>query len=68
MILYGNGELGKLASRFFDFYKINYIICEDTPSQEGVITLDDITDTYSKNKVINVKEFLYKNNKLISVI
>jgi FkbM family methyltransferase len=44
MILYGNGELGKLASRFFDFYKIDYIICEDTPSQEGVITLDDITD------------------------
>jgi FkbM family methyltransferase len=31
IIIYGAGELGKLASEFFDFYKIDYIICDDNP-------------------------------------
>jgi len=44
MILYGNGELGKLASQFFDFYNIKHLICEDTPSQKGVIKLEDISN------------------------
>jgi FkbM family methyltransferase len=31
IIIYGAGELGKLASEFFDFYKIDYMVCDDNP-------------------------------------
>lgn len=41
-ILYGAGELGKLASQFFDFYNIKYILCEDTPQNENIFRIEDI--------------------------
>lgn len=31
MILYGAGELGKLAHQFLDFYNIEHIVCDDNP-------------------------------------
>jgi len=31
MIIYGAGELGKLASEFFEFYNLNCFVCDDNP-------------------------------------
>jgi hypothetical protein len=35
LILYGAGELGRLASEFFDFYNIEYIVCDDNPENHN---------------------------------
>jgi FkbM family methyltransferase len=50
-ILYGAGELGKLASQFFDFYDINYSIAEDNPSNKDWNKID-ICDIDSYDELI----------------
>jgi FkbM family methyltransferase len=59
-ILYGAGELGKLASQFFDFYNIEYTVCDDNPENYN-------EDSYWCNRTIYRLEDISIDNPLVIV-
>lgn len=61
VVLYGAGELGKLASEFFEFYKIAYIICDDNPENYK-------DDPYWENFIIVKPEDIAKSYQILVCI
>lgn len=61
IVLYGGGSLGKLASEFFNFYKIGYMICDDNPENYK-------DDEFWKNYIIVKPEDIAKSYQVLVCI
>lgn len=61
IILYGAGELGKLASEFFNFYNIKYIVCVDD------VNTDKVDPSFDIDNVVNIKDVSTSDNPLILI-
>ena len=61
IILYGAGELSKLASEFFNFYGIKYIVCVDD------VTKDKIDLSFDIDSIVNIKDVSTSDNPLVLI-
>jgi len=58
IIIYGAGELGKLASQFFNYFEIPYTVCDDCPDNYRLDSYWNLGDIININELFNGEDYL----------